>query len=744
MNKDTPRNENQGGYYGGYYYGEGYSGYGYGGGPEGGSAHRGLKDYLAILRERIWWLFIAVFVVVVAVAMYTFNATPLYRAGTTVQVLRQKDQTVQFSDIVNTQIANNEDFNTEVGIIESIEIVKNVAARLKGEELRRFMAPYEDSISLTGKQKTPAEILVQNRKVSPRRLTLIVVIEYQHPDKAMAARIANYFAEEYISYKLQRRIESSMRAVDELKQRAEGQRKRVEELEYQLADFKERYKTISFDAATDIDQQQMVGLNEMLVQDKRILDESETVWKQVQRAKEEGEPLYSLPAIVTYGQIQDLLANRSQAKISLASLSQKYREKHPMMIQAREALAQIETELDAAIRAAVRTVENNYQRAQANYKLSQARIADKQREIMEMQRIRVEYRGMLDQLNVTREMYEYLLSRMQQAMTLATDDAETARVVDPAYEPLHPSSPRPVLNLALAVIGGFGLGLGLIFVFALLDDKVKTSFDIESSVGLPIVGLIPRITKSDASGKARIVATQEDRHTVEAFRAIHSSLKLNDESRTAKVILTTSTIPSEGKSFVTTNMAFTFANHGERTLIIDCDLRMPNIAKSLEIENNRGILQYMSGEASLDDVIQRNVEKNVDVLTTGGSTRDSTQVLCSDRFEEMLHELRLRYDKIFIDSPPLAPVSDALNLLPMTDGVIYVIRFNMVKRKTATLNVRRLRESNVPVFGAVLNNINASVAGYYYSHYYDVSYRKYYGESRKTAKAKEREPAETV
>ncbi len=104
----------------------------------------------------------------------------------------------------------------------------------------------------------------------------------------------------------------------------------------------------------------------------------------------------------------------------------------------------------------------------------------------------------------------------------------------------------------------------------------------------------------------------------------------------------------------------------------------------------------------------------------------TTQVLSSGRFAEMIEELRTRYDRVFIDSPPLAPVSDALNLLPLVDGVLYVMRFNQVKRKTATLNIRRIRESEVPILGAVMNNINTQVAGYYYSHYYDSSYRNYY------------------
>jgi capsular exopolysaccharide synthesis family protein len=202
-------------------------------------------------------------------------------------------------------------------------------------------------------------------------------------------------------------------------------------------------------------------------------------------------------------------------------------------------------------------------------------------------------------------------------------------------------------------------------------------------------------------------------------------LRLSEESRNAKVILSTSTIPSEGKTFVSTNTAITFAAHGERTIVIDADLRMPNVAKGLDIENRQGVIQYVTDGLDLDSLIHKNYVENLDILPSGGSTRSPTQILSSERFSDLIHELRLRYDRIIVDTPPIATVSDALNILPLVDGFLLVIRFNTVKRKTAAVNLKRLRDSNVPIFGAILNNLNTHVAGYYYSHYYDKSYKSY-------------------
>lgn len=192
------------------------------------------------------------------------------------------------------------------------------------------------------------------------------------------------------------------------------------------------------------------------------------------------------------------------------------------------------------------------------------------------------------------------------------------------------------------------------------------------------------------------------------------------------MILTTSTVPSEGKSFISSNMALTFANHGDKTLLLDGDLRLPNVARSMQLENEKGHLGHIQSGESLDDLIIKEVYPNLDVLSTGGKSKNPTQILNSTEFQDMIAGLRNRYDRIIIDSPPLAAVSDALIILPLVDGVIYVIKFNSVKRKTAVLNVRRLWETNVPVFGAVLNYVSATMSSYYYSQYSDKSYKNYY------------------
>lgn len=742
MNNSSNKGSESGGsgYYGGYYYGEGYSGYA----ESSGAPSRSVGDYLVILRERIWWLVVTIFVVFLGFSLYTFNAPKSYRAVSSVEVLREKDQVFQIQDVVRQEVANAEDFNTQMKVLESLAIVQAVDERLKGQERERFIAPYEKGLDATLRgTRSVAEILYANRSISPVRLSLVVNILYTHPDPEIASIVANLFAGEYIDFNRNKQIEGSLRAVDELRNQAEQQLSKIKEMEIRLADFKETYGTVSFEQTQDIDNQQLMGLNMRFEEDKRIFDESSIRVNQMEQAVENGDPLWELPFIFMQPQVSDLLTRQSAHSIEIATLAKKFRAKHPTMIAAREQLDQTEKELDRAVRAAAATVRNEFQRAKSNFENSKNRLDQKQQEMIEIDRLRPEFNALVRDLDVSKELYNHYYSRLQQALVKVTNEGETARIIDRAIPPIRPFKPNVRLNLIIGLVLGTGLGLGFVFLLAFMDDKVKSAFDIETSLGIPLIGIVPRITNIDEQSKAKVVIDGIDRHTVEAFRGIYSTLKLNEESKNAKVILTTSTIPSEGKTFISTNTAITFSMHGEKTIIVDGDLRMPNVAKSLGISKRAGVLQYLAGEVSLDDAILKGFADNIDVLTTGSRSKSPTQALGSSAFANLIHELRMRYDKVVVDSPPLAPVSDVLNLLPLVDGILYVVRFNVVKRKTATVNLKRLKESNVPIFGAILNHLNTSVAGYYYSHYYDNSYKSYYlKDSRKDAALDQMEAAE--
>ncbi len=705
------------------YYGTSYSGYGSPGHGE-NQMQRSMQDYVLILRERAWYIALVFTLIFSAATIFTFTRTPLYQSVASVQVFRRDQVVMQVQSVGDNEIRSAEDLNTQVKVLESFAIIQRVADRLTGEDLKAFLAPYrKDSAEVP---VTPAEVIFKNRKIVPVRLSLVLQVQYSHPDKFIAAKIANLFIDEYIAYNSRLRIEDSMKAVDDLKERAEQQKKKVEELAINLQAYREKNKMVSLDKGKDIVTEKLKALNAYVTQTTSRLNEADIRWRQVQERKATPALLLDLPFVSSQSLITQLVQQVSAQKIVLSQLREQYRDKHPKMIEAVNSLAQTERELSRAIESTAAMFEADFQTAKRNDDEARANLVRQEAESLETDRFAVEYSNLERDLGINEHLLNNILGRMRETSMSSTIETQSARVVDRAAPALKPYSPNIPLNLALGFLGGLALGTAFAFFVAYIDDRVKSSFDIESVVGLPLVGIVPEIKRLEQPEKAQIVVNNHDKQVVEAFLTLHSSLRLKDESKRAQAILVTSTIPGEGKSFTTTNLALTFAAHGEKVVVVDCDLRKPNIHKSFRLENLKGVIDVCAGTQTIDQVVFKAVHPNLDVIAAGGRAKNPTQILNSKNFELMLSDLRKRYDRVFVDTPPLAAVSDALIILPLMDGSIFTIFFNRVRRKAAQFSARKLLEVNVPCFGAVLNGLNLAVSGYYYAQYYDKSYKDYY------------------
>jgi polysaccharide biosynthesis transport protein len=732
MSTETGAKQPQDGSGYGYNYGGNYAGYsaiGYGdagGGDGGGShAHRTFQDYLLILRERIWYIVVVFLVVFSSALVYTLSETKIYQSSATVQIFRRDATVIKVEQVMDNDIRSAEDLNTQIKIIESASMIQRVAGRITGDDLRAFLAPYEKNSADTA---FVADIISKNRKVVPQRLTLVVQIAYQHPDRFIAAKVANLFAEEYMNHNAQLRSKVQTKAIEELQLTVDDQQKKVNALAQKMQQYKESNKTVSFDQRKDIVSEALRAINLEVQKAQIILQSAEIRLNQIKEHRAKGADLLGLQFISAQPLINELLQQQAAQKIVIAQKSERYGPKHPDMIAATNSFQQTQREVERAVNSVCDQVEAEYQSALRNLQQRQADLERHKAEALELERMAVDYNRIEREFQTQNTILQSIAARSRETSMTSNIETQNARVVDqaqPAPE-TKPISPNVPLNLGLGVVGGLGLGLAFAFFVAFIDDRVKSSFDIEGVVGLPLIGIIPQIKRMDQADKAQIVATNADRQVAEAFLTLHSSLRLKDESKNAKCILITSTIPGEGKSFTTTNLALTFASHGEKVVVIDCDLRKPNVHKSFRLENLKGVIDVCAGKAQIDDVVFRNVQPNLDVIAAGGRAKNPTQILNSKGFELMLADLKKRYDRVFIDTPPLAAVSDALIILPLVDGSIFTIFFNKVRRKAAQFSAKKLLEANVPNFGAVLNGLNLAVSGYYYAQYYDKSYKDYY------------------
>ena len=419
---------------GGYGYGYGGGNYGYGnydsGAYEQGS-QRSIKDYMLIFRERIWWLIVAFFIIFSGAILYTFNKTKVYTAVAQVRMLRDDPTPISQMDGNSLADANMirgaEDLNTQISLLESLKVIKGVEQRLSENELKRFMLPYEGGFAGA---LTPSEILIRNRKIIPRRMSLMINVAYSHPDPELAARLANLFAEEFINYNVSENIDEGMGKVEGLRIKVDQQKERVEELELKLAEYRERHDAVSLSADENIAREELVRLNEIKTLSKNSFDLIETQWNLIETFKREGRDLWELSFIADQSQVATLLQHISSTKIDISALSKRYREKHPAMIQLVQTLQETEIELAASVENAVNKLEASYVEAKSNFELASKRLAEKSSEQIALSKTRVEYNTLLRELSVEQESLQlWEINMIQKKAAIGLTEA-SARIVD--------------------------------------------------------------------------------------------------------------------------------------------------------------------------------------------------------------------------------------------------------------------------------------------------------------------------
>ncbi len=686
---------------------------------------RRFKDYVPLLRER-YWLFIVVLLTCIAGAFSkAYLTTPLYRGTATLEVLRPAQSANIVQEEKSRPFDSLFDTNTQIGTLESIELLERVVGAMETEERARILAPYRNH-RFSSKKPSVEDILMRNRAIAAIPSSRLVMVHYTHPDSAVSAAVSDRFAEEFLSLREEQRNQPFLDLLEKQRHNAKRHTEKVRLAENALASYRASYPALSLDPDDEPVLGEIRYLSESLVRNEKMRDELETQWILAQQFLSEGRQLWELGFIASLDEIGLLHARLSDRRIEHSQLKERYRHKHPRIIAANNAIGETERELQRSLNTAVEGIHARYLQYDEIYKNLEARIAQRRQQAFGDEERRRHYQALRRNLRVAEQALEEASGKVVGLQDRIDGLAPQVQIVAHARPSSRPFEPDYQFHLGAGIGSGLLLGSLLVVLLAYFDDRVKVPFDIEAVLGLPLIGIVPELKAKEPLEKAQIVIGSEDRETVEAFRSICATFRTSEVRKRSKCILITSTAPDEGKSLNASNLSLTFAGHDERTLLIGCDLRIPNVAEMLELNNACGLIDCFERGAALDDVIVKQLYPDLDVLPTGGQAQNSTRILSSSKFADFLGELRMRYDRIVLDAPPLAPVSDALTLLPVVDCVIYVVRFDAVKRKTARYNAQSILDFPVPMCGVILNNMKRATAGRYFSHRYDRSYRDYY------------------
>ena len=279
--------------------------------------------------------------------------------------------------------------------------------------------------------------------------------------------------------------------------------------------------------------------------------------------------------------------------------------------------------------------------------------------------------------------------------------AVKATVVDGAGVPESPDSPQPLRNIGLAAILGLLVGIGVAVLRDVLDNTFKTPGDLEAVTEAPLLGAITY--DKEAAKKPLITSLGTHSPRTEAFRVLRTNLQFVDVDRNSKVIVVTSSVPLEGKTTTTTNLAITLAQAGQRVALVEGDLRRPRVSEYTSLEPSVGVTTVLVGKLTLDDTLQSWGNDGLSVLTSGAIPPNPSELIQTQAMDDLLVELRRRFDVIIVDAPPLLPVTDAALLASQADGAVLVVRHGKTTRDQVTHSVDRLDNVGARLLGTVLN-----------------------------------------
>lgn len=564
----------------------------------------------------------------------------------------------------------------------------------------------------------------------------VLTIVFTSADPAKAARLANAVADAYIVDKLDARFEAAKRASAWLSDRVTELRQQLRASEEAVARFREENNLTGAAPGTTLNQEQLGQLNARLVAARSEAAEKKARLDILQKLQARGDGVASLPDIANSGALGDLRRQLSDLSRQEADLLARYGSGHPTVVNLRAQIADVKRTIGAETQRVAGTIRGDYELAKARLEAVERTVREVTGQTGLDATKAITLRELERNVAVNKSLFEDFLQRAKITQEQSTFEARDARVITPALPPTSPAYPRTSLILFGAAALGLVFGGAGAFVLELLNAGFTTPRQVEEILELPLLASISKMDARELSVDGETLTVPEYplakplSRLSEAFRSLRSAIQMSDVDNPPKVLLFTSTIPSEGKSTLALGLAASAAQPGTRVLIIDADLRRPSLSHMVAAEKKAGLVEYLAGEAELASTIIYDRRFKTWCLPAGGKTHNPPDLLASERMKALIAALRSEFELIVIDSPPIGPVIDPLLLSQIADKVVYVVRWASTARELVAHSIQRLG-GHKKVAGVVFNQVVDSQAqkyGHAYSYYGGRYYKQYYME----------------
>ncbi|HYM31364.1 MAG TPA: polysaccharide biosynthesis tyrosine autokinase [Candidatus Cybelea sp.] len=568
-------------------------------------------------------------------------------------------------------------------------------------------------------------------KVEPGERSRVITIQFTTEDPQLAALAANTLAEIYIRQSVSAKNDATANASDWLNDRVSDMRRRVAESSQAVDAYRRQAGIVDVQNQTTLLQQQLAELNTKLVTSRSERAEAEARYQQVERMVNSPGGINASAAVLQSPLIQKLREQEAQVVREMAELRSQLKEDHPQMILKRSELADLDDKIGKEVAKVGSSLKSELEIARIRERSLANDVADLQQKIAQQNEAQVQLHALESEANANKQLYDTMLARFKETgvQEKGVQQAD-ARLISPAAVPTSPAYPKKGLILSVAFVASALVALLLVFIVEHMDAGFRTLQQVEAVLGVPGIGMVPRISNRKRRGGApadHLLASPNSVYA-EAIRTIRTGLLLSNVDRPPKTVLVTSSLPGEGKSGTALSLARAAAKAGQRTIIIDCDLRHPTLHVNLGVANKAGVVEAVSGIAKLEDVVEIDERSGCHFMTAGTNAPSPTDLLGSEAMRRMLARLKEVYDLVIVDTPPVLVVSDALVLLRLVDKTLFMVRWGKTRREAAQIGVRDVLQANADLAGVVLNEVDLRKSARY--QYGDATsygnYRKYY------------------
>ncbi len=745
--------------------------YGYGPG-DADAAPEQLRAFWRVLQKRKWTVAATVLLTFTVVLIFTVKEIPVYRASGTLEIEQENPNIITVQNLFQIQNVTDDYLWTQYKILESDNLARQVIGTLHLDQVAEFNPPkqfwFSRSTVKAASRNLPPEIPDANHEqvvlrnfrsrlaIDPVRRSRLVQLSFDSQDPKLAAQVVASMADNYIQDNLQKHWDATQKASEWLTQQLDGLKIKLEKSEDDLQQYAQANNLLFLQ--DDRGQPENI-IDERLrkLQDELTTAEADRYQKESLYRLVEAGDFGALPGVFDNKMMQDLTVKLADLERQQAELSANFNAGYPKMKEIQSQIDRTQGFIKEQRDQAARNIEDGYLAAVRRETLVKQAFDEQQSQSNTIANKSVEYNILKREVDTSKQLYEGLLQRLKEAGVSAGLKASNIRVVDPPVPPTVPVRPRVLLNISASLVLGMFFGVALAFVQERMDNTLKNSAELEQFLGIPALAMIPS-RQSLHHGKSRYVKPlpsvpmvidagsetaplqrrgrndaaafdvvfMEEPALSEAFRGLRTSVLLSTATRPPRSLAFVSSGPSEGKTTVCCSLAMSLSQLGKRVLVIDGDLRRPCVRNFFHMEDSAGLVNYLTGNDDWRGLLRPTGHSGLDCMVCGPVPPNPSELLSSERMQQLITQAMEEYDFVLLDSPPLLEIADGRILMTQVEGVILVVRAGETTRDMLQRAAMHVEDVGAKLIGVVLNGVDLRHNQYYSSY----SYYRGYGSDR--------------